>query len=88
MKKKKTISGTQQVNFQVDEEDLLEKAIEILKRECDLQDYFLSQSKTEVRQDDEYYHGSATDHLVRSATEEDLLAFKCVALLEEVRKKL
>jgi hypothetical protein len=78
--------GTQDVKVDIKERDILEEAVKIIERRYDIKDRFLNAAKTEVREDDDHYHGSVTDSLVRKANPGDKRAFDCIELLKDMRK--
>ena len=83
-----TISGTRDVDVNVEESDIIEQAIKIVENLCRINDCFLSEDRKEIRQNDEYQHGSMSDSLVRKTRSNDLKAFTCIEVLNRIRKQL
>lgn len=82
------LTGTKTTDVDVDvpERTIIDFARVIVGREADIdvEEYFLNAEKTEVRANDEWRHGSLTDHLVRAATPADLKAFEVLKYLNDL----
>lgn len=84
--KKVELTGSRNFSIQIDEDDVLKAAAAIVRREFGIKDYFLKGN--EVRVDDDHYHGSVTDSLVRKATAEDKAVFVCLEMLLQTEAKV
>jgi len=79
------VSGLKEetIRILVSERELLDHAISIINTRQRLHGYFLSADGAKVMEDEEHYHGSISERVVRTATPEDIEA---ISVREYLRK--